>query len=226
MSSSQMYKKSFGFEIKAADSGAVEGLASTFNNVDHVGDTVAKGAFTKSISSLKTNGRVLPMLHEHYKAIGAWKTFEETKEGLFVSGQALVDEVQEAREAIALAKADVVTGLSIGFMLKRDDFDFESDGTRIIRNLDLMEVSLVASPADDFARISAVKSMIDRGMTTREFEGLLRDSGFSRKQAARMAGPAIQALQGDPEDDLWDADLKAMIDAVRRTAIALRGSKS
>jgi phage head maturation protease len=46
------------FEVKAdaSNAGIITGYGSTFGNVDSYGDTVAKGAFKKTISDAKTSG--------------------------------------------------------------------------------------------------------------------------------------------------------------------------
>jgi hypothetical protein len=61
--------------------------------------------------------------------------------------------------------------------------------------LDLVEVSLVTFPANDDARVEAVKFKLAHGQlpTIREFEKLLREAGFSKDaiHRGRWAWPGL-----------------------------------
>jgi phage head maturation protease len=59
-------------------------------------------------------------------------------------------------------KAGAVTGLSIGYWVRESSFD-EKTGIRTLTKLDLVEVSLVTFPANDDARVEAVKFKLAHG---------------------------------------------------------------
>jgi hypothetical protein len=149
--------KSLRYELKAdPESGTLEGYGSTFGNVDEQGDIVVKGAFKRSLADMKAEGRPLKMLFRHVDLIGAWTTVKEDSKGLFVSGRPLVEDVAQAREAVALAKAGVLDELSIGIIVR--EFERSKDGmVRKILDADLKEVSLVPFAANPRARLTAVK---------------------------------------------------------------------
>lgn len=163
------------------ESGTFEGYASVFGNPDSANDIVIKGAFKKSLSIAKKAGRIPPMLWQHdvYSPIGKWDAITEDDKGLFVKGELFVNDIAKAREAHALMKANVVTGLSIGYRTKQSDRD-NATGARLLKEVDLLEISLVTFPCNDAARVQAVKN---RPTTEREFEELLREAGFSRNEA-------------------------------------------
>lgn len=188
----------FHFEVKAlADNGTFEGYGSVFGNEDFGGDIVVKGAFVKSIAELQARGRKLPILWQHNsnEPLGVYEELKEDDHGLFVRGRMLVAEVAKAREGHALMKAGAVTGLSIGYSVNRYEVDEEA-GTRKLTELDLWEISQVTFPMNDAARIEAVKKIVRDGdlPSLKDFEGFLRESGFSKSQACAIAGKGLRDL--------------------------------
>jgi phage head maturation protease len=133
--------------------------------------------------------------------IGVWDDLAEDAKGLWGKGRLLKDDVQKARETHALMKAKAVTGLSIGYR----EVETEPEGNiRLLKKLDLMEISPVAFPANRRARITEVKSeefakRFREGTppNIREFEEFLRDSGFPKSIATAIAsrgyGAAIRS---------------------------------
>jgi Escherichia/Staphylococcus phage prohead protease len=76
-------------EIKIAgeDDGPIRGYGSIFGNVDSYGDTVAKGAFKKTIADAKNGNAAWPaMLSQHggtdQTPIGVWSDMDEDSRGL------------------------------------------------------------------------------------------------------------------------------------------------
>ena len=205
--------KTFDFrcnEMKA-DEKAISGYGSVFGNVDLQNDVVEPGAFSESIAELKASGRPQKMLWQHYDPIGPWTDFAEDARGLFVSGVPLIDEVQQAREAYALAKAKVVDGLSIGYRVVEYSRNSET-GVRHLKKLKLVEVSLVTEPANPMARVSSVKS----GISVRDMEAVLRDAGLSIKDAKRVAQRVLADLS--PRD----ADGAELVESIRALARSIR----
>jgi hypothetical protein len=65
------------FEVKATgdDDGTFSGYGSTFGNVDSYGDTVAPGAFRKTIADAKNGNEPWPVMlsqHSQTTPIGNW----------------------------------------------------------------------------------------------------------------------------------------------------------
>ena len=190
--------RDFDFDVKASGAdGAFTGHGSVFGAVDSYNEVVAPGAFAASLAELTAKGRKVPTLWQHRsdEPIGVYDALSEDASGLQVRGRLLVKDVVRAREAFALMRAEAVTGLSIGYYVRESSYD-EVTGIRTLTKLDLLEVSLVTFPANDLARVDAVKMKLAHGglPTLPEFESILRESGFSRSQAAVVANRGLKHL--------------------------------
>lgn len=186
------------FDIKAVeDNGIFEGYGSVFNVEDSYRDIVVKGAFVKSLAGWKAKKSMPPVLwqHDSGKPIGVYEEMHEDDHGLFVRGKLLKDDVSQAREAYALMKAGAVSGLSIGYKTIVDEYDRET-GINTLKELDLWEVSPVTFPANDLSRIDNVKSF----KTIRDFEEFLRESGFSKSEAIRIASKGFERRESADKD--------------------------
>ena len=91
-------------------------------------------------------------------------------------------------------KVGAVTGLSIGYWTRESSLD-EKTGIRTLTKLDFEEVSLVTFPANDEARIDAIKLKLAHGglPDLNEFEKFLREAGFSKTQSAVIANRGLEA---------------------------------
>jgi len=189
--------------------------ASVFNEKDHAGDIVVKGAFKESLQAWRTKKALPPVLWQHQQSepIGIYKTIEEDDHGLYVEGQLLVDEDPNAKRIHAHLKAGSISGLSIGFILK--DYDTKADAF-YIKALDLLEISLVTIPANDSARIIDVKGYFERGEIPAPslIEKALRDVGFSRKQAKAFMAEGLNALLPRDASDKTKATQAAFNEAL------------
>jgi HK97 family phage prohead protease len=163
-----METKSLVMELKATDAGAVEGYGSVFGGVDSYGDTILPGAFSKSIGK-----RTPKMLWQHRmdKPIGVWDEVVEDGKGLRLKGR--LAPTEQGKEAAELVRMGALDGLSIGFRTLADEVD---GNVRKLKEIDLFEVSFVTMPADSKARVTGIKS-------EREIEEILREHGFSRREA-------------------------------------------
>jgi HK97 family phage prohead protease len=141
-------------EVKSAfgvdDTGAITGKAWVFGTPDRMGDIIEKGAFLSPSH--------LPMLFQHdpSEPVGVWDEITETADGLSVKGRLLIADVARAREVRALVQAKAITGLSIGYSVKQATG--RRGGGRIIKSLELAEVSLVTIPMHPGARVTSAKS--------------------------------------------------------------------
>ncbi len=115
------------------------GYAAVFDAVDRGGDVVRRGAFA--------GARAVPLLWQHAGApVGEIEAIGEDRRGLRVIGR-----VAEGALAERL-RAGAVTGLSFGYRVK----EARRGSVREITALDLVEVSLVASPMQPLARVHAL----------------------------------------------------------------------
>jgi len=183
-----METKFLPLEWKMAPDGVIEGYGAVFGNADQGGDIIMPGAFAQSLKS----GRKVKMLREHCPddLIGVWDDVSEDRNGLRVKGSLLLS-IDDGKTAYELVKSGALDGLSIGYRTIESEFDKE--GRRLLKALELWEVSLVTFPMNELARVDAVKAA---GMTEREFErALTRDAGLSRSVAQRLMAGGYEAVK-------------------------------
>ena len=141
------------------ESGQFTGYASTFGNVDLGNDIVDAGAFKKTIKESK--GKI-PILdhHDPERQIGWNIDAVEDERGLLVTGKLNLD-VQRARERHSLMKQaqeiGAETGLSIGYQTIKSEPDKETPSVRRLKELRLLEYSVVVFPMNPAAGIETVK---------------------------------------------------------------------
>jgi uncharacterized protein len=153
--------KSLPFKLDALnDAGEFSGYASTFGSVDLGGDVVDKGAYKKTLK--ESQGRI-PILdhHDPTRQIGWNVEAHEDERGLFVRG--LLDlNVNTARERHSLMKmAQSIggrTGLSIGFRTIKEEPDRKRPDIRRLKEIQLMEYSVVTFPMNTQAGVISVKA--------------------------------------------------------------------
>ncbi len=190
--------RDFDLSVKAvSDDGLFSGYGSVFGTVDSYREVVSPGAFSESLAEIKSKGRPVPVLWQHRSGepIGVYTSLVEDAHGLKVEGQLIIDGVARAKEAHALMKAGAVSGLSIGYYVREDSWD-EKERVRTLKKVELVEISLVTFPANDDARIDAIKSKLAHGSlpTMPEFEQILREAGFSKSQSAVIANRGLKHL--------------------------------
>lgn len=192
-----MDRLDFALEVKGvSDSGVFEGYASTFGERDLGGDIVVAGAFTKSLKARGAKGVRMFADHDSTKRIGVWTDISEDQTGLYVKGQ-LLTEKEIGRDAYIDLKNGALDGMSIGFRTKSDSYDGRRKA-RMLKEVDLLEISLVSFPMNENARVTAVKSI----KTIREFEDFLRDvGGYSHAAAKAIAASGFKAAEPRDEDD-------------------------
>jgi uncharacterized protein len=169
------------------------GYGSIFGNKDLGNDVVMQGAFAKSLISKGAMGVKMLYQHNANDPIGVYDSIEEDKKGLKVKGR-LAMGTQRGREVYELMKMGALSGLSIGYRVDSKGYAYEENGKkRILKEVDLMEISAVTFPMNTRATIQSVKAT-DR--TVREWEELLRDvGGLSRSQSKMTAQAVIRSLE-------------------------------
>jgi phage head maturation protease len=150
-------------------------------------------------------------MHDPREPIGKWSIMEEREEGLWVEGKLTLG-VSRAREVYELMRDGAVTGLSIGYRTRKYDLDGEND-IRILKDVELFEVSAVSGPANEEARIARVKSAKDFAnlATVREANQALRDAGFSQREANAF----ISRVKSFGQRDVDNEELIRAIDGAR-----------
>jgi HK97 family phage prohead protease len=210
------------------DSGRFTGYASVFGGVDSYGDTIVKGAYE---STLRTHGKPLMYLEHSWAGmsngagllpIGKYVSIKEDDHGLVVEGE-LTPGMSVSADVGASMRHGTINGLSVGGYVKKGDYD-ETENGRVIRKWShLVEVSVVAMPADSAARIESVKNdgleiAIRDISTIREFEYFLRDAGGLSKGAATALVARVKSLmgQGDPDQQAEEKRMAELIEKLTK----------
>lgn len=221
-----MEEKNFAFEaeLKAYGSqdddenkqyGEFEGYGSVFGNKDLGNDVVEKGAFAESLKMKKPEDVKLLYQHKSDMPIGVFDSIKEDEHGLRVKGR-LALQTQAGREAYELMKMGALKGLSIGFKVNPEKVSYDRrTNKRTIREVDLMEVSLVTFPMNPKAMIRSVKS---EDISIREWENGMRDAfNLSRSEAKVAAAAVYKAF------DQRDADIMSeILDEVKKIKLTLK----
>lgn len=192
--------RDFPLEVKEiTEEGRFSGYASVFDVIDYYDDEIVRGAFAKSIAEKMP---VMLWQHDSAEPIGVYESIREDDIGLWIEGRLLLD-LEKGREAYILLKNQAIRGLSIGFVPILWEWENrESRRIRVLKEIDLWEVSLVTFPANPKALVDDVKSI----KTIRDVEDTLRDAGFSRTEAKALIA-ACKSAQRDAEEE--DEELKA-----------------
>jgi HK97 family phage prohead protease len=195
-----MLHKAFGLDVKAvSDEGVIEGYASVFGGApDSYGDIIAPGAFSETLANHKRNGTMPLMLWGHDSSqppIGNWEDMAQDGKGLWAKGTLALDDPMGIRVHGAL-KRKAMKGLSIGYETLDSENDPKRPGVRILKSVELWEVSPVNFPAQRRAAVDTVKSYTSGGNlpSLPEFEEFLREAGFSKTQATAIAGKGLAPL--------------------------------
>ncbi|KZY86758.1 primosome assembly protein PriA [Oleiphilus sp. HI0072] len=179
--------------------GEFSGYASVFDVVDGHGTALTHGAFMRTLKEWKAKKRLPAMLWQHKtdEPIGVYTAMREDSKGLKVEGRLLIENDPLAKRAYAHLKAGSINGLSIGFhsSAKSESYD-ESTGATLLHDVDLIEVSLVTFPSNQNATITNVRNLLHAGQipAPRYVEEILRDAGFSRRQAKTIISDGLKAL--------------------------------
>lgn len=182
--------------------GTFAGYASKFGGVDSYGDTILPGAYRKT---LKKRDRPIRMRWNHFgPVIGKWLELREDEAGLYVEGE-LTPGHSVAEDVAASLKHGAVDGLSIGFRpVQIRDL---GGGRRELKEIELVEISVVEEPADLGARVADVKSAIDEADSLKEIEAILREAGrFSRADACALVARVKSMARGERVAETTDAE--------------------
>jgi len=195
--------------------GTFEGYGSVFGNKDLGNDVIERGAFLKSLKRRKPQNVKLLYQHKSDMPIGVFDEIKEDEHGLVVKGR-LALKTQAGAEAYELLKMGALDGLSIGFRVNPKEVSYDKRGNRrIIKEVDLMEVSLVTFPMNPQATVRSVKG---EEISIREWENGMRDAFSLSRSEAKMAAKAVTDAFGQRDVDT-NAEL---VDAIKNLTLTLK----
>ena len=142
--------------IKAIEETDVElkiiGYAST-NSLDRSSDKILSTAWTKGGLRNFQNNPILLFNHDYNKPIGKVVEMNTDGKGLMIKGVIS----KSAGDVYNLVKEGVLTTFSVGFLIKDADYDKSADGL-VVKDAELLEVSVVSVPCNQDATFSVAKS--------------------------------------------------------------------
>lgn len=201
------------FEVKAINDEArtFTGLASTWD-LDLGGDVIEKGAFAKTLREWKRKGRSIPLIDQHNymsvrSVVGKMTEAKETDEGLLATFEVI--EGADGDEVWRRLKGGYVDGLSIGYratLTAEPSDDQRKKGVwRIIKELDLREVSVVVWPMNTAARIDpeSIKAALALVDDEKELRGIASHIGSllrPKPPASEEAAEAKDEQETEPPD--------------------------
>jgi hypothetical protein len=175
----------FKMDEVSEEANVFKGYASTYD-LDRGGDIIVRGAFDKTLAENASQVKILYM-HKQDSPIGKPMLMRADEKGLYIEGK--ISDTALGKDVKILMQDGVITSMSIGFITK--EVDYNSDGVRLIKELDLIEFSLVTYPMNEKAIITQVKNALD----PRELEHILREAGYTKSQAAKMACVSVKSLR-------------------------------
>ena len=204
MSSDVIIKQSEYFEAQSLDvkKGELEAVVTSFKNYDAVNDVILEDALDSYLEKFQGG---LPMLWQHEKneIIGVWTKLRIDGDKVIGSGQ-IFPEVSRGSDAMALISRGMVGATSIGFRAR--EYEQNDQGGLTFKEIDLVEISLVRTPANPKAQIISAKED-DGTVNIRKLEKALRDAGLSRKESKALLSEGQTGLRDAVQEELDTQDL-------------------
>jgi uncharacterized protein len=189
-----------------------EGYASIFGGVDAYGDTIDPKAYDQTLVERQ---RPIRMRWNHFgPVIGKWLSMFVDGKGLYVTGQ-LTPGHSTAIDVYASLKHGAIDGMSIGYVPRM--VEELGEGRRLLKQIELVEISVVEEPADLGAKVESVKYQLDACYSMKEVETFLREVGkFSKADSIALLGRIKRLALGEQE-----AEMKAKQEIAKLMGIKL-----
>ena len=136
------------------DSIFISGYANT-TTVDRVGDVIPMTAWNKALENYLKNPIILTQ-HDHDEPCGRMVDYRVDEKGLWVKARISA----AAENTFNLVKDGVLTAFSVGFTVKDAVYDSVTD-LFIIKDLELLEISVVSIPCNQESIFSLSKAFND-----------------------------------------------------------------
>lgn len=151
------------FEMKATDTGSIEGYFSTYDKTpDSYGDIIDPGAFTDTIKKREESGHPFPLCfnHDFSAVIGSAASVKDTEKGPFVEADFL--DTQLAQDVRKMLQSGAIYQFSFAYdVLERRNPTAEEKAagvTNVLTKLEVFEISVVTVPANQNAVVTEVKA--------------------------------------------------------------------
>ncbi|WP_088184064.1 HK97 family phage prohead protease [Sphingobium sp. Z007] len=167
----------------------VEGLASTYGNIDHAGDIVERGAYARTLDRFNSSKKGMPFLahHRHDRPIGKITELRDSDEGLYF--KARFSDSHDGQNVRQQFLDGTLDSFSIGYRVIQKQADRVKD-RRVLRlkEIALHEISAVTFPCNELAIISAVKGAISETYSDLSLEDQQRLADFAETLRSVASG--------------------------------------
>lgn len=201
----------------------IEGYANTVQ-VDRVGDVIPATAWHKALENYLKNPIILAH-HDHAEPIGRMMEHRVDEKGLWVKARISA----AAEDVFNLIKDGILTAFSVGFVVKDAVYDSVTD-LFIIKELELLEISVVSVPCNQDSTFSLSKSFDDEKDYS-EFKKQYAEKVVEPKEVTPPAPAAanikkewnmdpkeLELLLAKTAKDAADAVLKSQAEAAEKAA--------
>lgn len=141
----------------------ISGFANTTNK-DRVGDVIVREAWFNGMDNYLKNPILLAQ-HRYDAPIGSMVDYEISNKGLHIEGEIHKDLNPGVFKAVELG---ILKAFSVGFSVKDADYDSTTDIFKI-KELDLLEISVVSIPANQDSLFSVSKSGLQNSNDIKEY---------------------------------------------------------
>ena len=191
------------------DSIFISGYASV-NSVDRTGDVIPSSAWETGMQNYLKNPIVLAY-HDHDDPVGRMVEHKIDKKGLWVKVR-----ISAASEIFNLVKDGVLTAFSVSFRVNDAEYDANTE-LFVIKELELIEISVVSVPCNQDTLFSLSKSFKDG----KEYE-LFKLQFAPKVEAAKGLESIVETKSKTLKEIGMDPkELQAMLDAAAQNAAQL-----
>ena len=192
------------------DSLYIEGYANTTEK-DRMGDVIPSYVWMKGMENYIKNPIVLAY-HNYEKPIGRTEDYSVDSKGLFIRARIS----KAAGDVYHLIKDGVLAAFSVGFIVKDAEYNVDAD-IFVIKDVDLLEISVVPVPANQDSTFSLAKSFDSED----EFEKYKRTFAQPAESAKGLEQTEGETAQNEEENIMTKEELeKLLAEAAEKAANA------
>jgi HK97 family phage prohead protease len=237
---SVQHKRCSIIETKAdAEAGTFEALVAVFNNIDHGGDRIMPGAFTKTLAEWNATGDPIPVILSHqwddpmaHVGVAYAKDMVETDRGLMVKGTLDVNDNEVAKQVHRLMQRRSLKEFSFGYQVAKGGEKRAKDGANELSEVSLIEIGPTLKGLNPATELHAVKSALGVEEPATEADLRKRTEEMKREQIEEtlpdieVTGEVIEVdpvKKPEPKPDPKSAqELRRATDQVEREQIKER----
>ena len=204
---------SSGFTIKSTeedgDSIKIEGYANTTTK-DRIGDVIVEEAWKKGGLNNYLKNPIILAYHNHSKPIGRLLEYSIDAYGLKV----VAEIVKGAGDVYELVKENILKSFSVGFIVRDADYDHTTD-IFVIKDLELLEISVVSVPANADSTFSVKKSL----ETEEEYLNIKQSFNTETEDKTKVENTTVSKKEKKVEDENKVSLTKEELEAAKTKAV-------